>query len=328
MPDTLVHLNAKPLTPEDLEAVIAIDGQASGSPRRGYFEKRLQAAIEHPRDYVFVGVFDDTTLAGFAFAKLDRGAFGKPQLTASLDAIGVDANHGLKGVGHRLLEEVDAILRHKGVQEISSQVDWDQWPLLSFFAHSGFKMAPRLVLKRTTQEMPHEIMDDPAESALELDYSSPEGDAGNALSRDFVPVRTMTEADLPKIISIDAENSGTERADYFTRKQNENLHQSGVRVSLVAERDGYPVGFIMARVDYGEFGRASTEAVMDTIGVDPGFRNQGIGRFLMAKLVANLKVLQVETVRTEVDWNDTALIHYFNSVGFCPAQRIVLSRTL
>ncbi|WP_169795986.1 GNAT family N-acetyltransferase [Ruegeria marisrubri] len=301
---------------------------ASGSPRRGYFEKRLQAAIDNPRDYVFVGVFDGEELAGFAFAKLDKGEFGKTGASASLDAIGVNPDHGLQGIGHRLLEEVEKVLRHKGVTEFDSQVDWDQWPLLSFFAHSGFKMAPRMVLTRTTREMPHELRDDPAANALELDYSSPDGDAGNALSHDFVPVRSMRESDLAKIISIDAESSGSERTDYFSRKQDEALNQSGVRVSLVAEQDGFPAGFIMARVDYGEFGRTSTEAVMDSIGVDTGFRGQGIGRFLMAKLMANLKALQVETVRTEVDWNDIPLIGYFSSVGFRPAQRISLSKPL
>ena len=174
--------------------------------------------------------------------------------------------------------------------------------------------------------MPHvleEIEDDD-----EIDFSSPEGDAENALSLDRIPVRTMEEGDLAKVIAIDAANSGTDRTGYFTRKQEENLKQSGVRVSLVAEQDGFPVGFIMARVDYGEFGRASAEAVMDSIGVDPGFQNDGIGYVLMAKLMVNLGILHVERVRTEVDWNDTALIGYLAAMGFSPAQRVALQKNL
>ena len=108
----------------------------------------------------------------------------------------------------------------------------------------------------------------------------------------------------------------------------ENLHQSGVQASLVAEQDGYPVGFIMARVDFGEFGRTSAEAVMDALGVDPGYVGQGIGKALMAKLMANLGALEVETVRTQTDWDDTGLIGYFSTTGFSPAQRIVLGKTL
>ncbi len=48
----------------------------------------------------------------------------------------------------------------------------------------------------------------------------------------------------------------------------------------------------------------------------------------MAKLMVNLNVLQTETVRTEVDWDDTALIDYFSAVGFKPAQRITLTKPI
>jgi ribosomal protein S18 acetylase RimI-like enzyme len=328
MTDTLMDTTIKPLSPKDLDAVIAIDAAASGSSRRGYFEKRLAAATENPRDYVFVGAFENGTLSGFAFAKLVKGAFGKSGASASLDALGVDAASGHKGQGHRLLDEVESVLRHKGVTTLNSQVNWHQWPVLSFLASSGFELAPRTVLTRPTSPMPHELKDDPEADIQELDYGSPDGDAKNALSRDYIPVRSMTEADLAKIISIDAASSGGSRVEYFTRMQDENLNQSGVRMSLVAEQDGFPVGFIMARVDFGEFGRASAEAVMDAIGVDPGFRKQGIGLALTAKLMANLNILQVATVRTEVDWNDTVLIDYFSAVGFAPAQRITLTKPL
>ena len=326
MPDTHTKSAAKPLCANDLNAVIAIDQAASGISRRGYFEKRLKAATENPRDYVFVGVFDSEDLAGFAFAQMNKGEFGKAGSSASLDAIGVRQGHGLKGVGQQLLGEVERILRHKGVAQVTSQLDWDQLNVLSFLAHEGFGLAPSVILIRDTSEM-RQVLEE-IEEDDEIDFSSPEGDAENALSRDRVPVRTMEEGDLTKIIAIDAANFGRERSTYFARKQEENLKQSGVRVSLVAEQDGFPVGFIMARVDYGEFGRASAEAVMDSIGVDPGFQHDGIGYALMAKLMTNLNILQVETVRTEVEWNDTALIGYLAAMGFTPAQRIALQKQL
>lgn len=328
MTDDRNDIVLKPLTPQDLEAVIALDAATGGASRRGYFEKRLAAAIERPKDYIFVGLFADGRLAGFALAMLVSGAFGKTGASAALDAIGVDPEHGLRGFGQKLLAEVETVLRHKGVTALTSQIDWSRQPMLRFMAHEGFALAPRLVLSRSTAEIALELQEEPESEIVELDYSSPDGDAANALSRDRVPVRTMAEGDLARIISIDAATTGTDRGDYYRRKQHENLHQSGVRVSLVAEQDGLPVGFIMARVDYGEFGRTSPEAVMDTIAVDPGYQGQGVGQALMAKLMANLGVLQVETVRTEVDWDDTGLIGYFSAVGFEPAQRIALRKAL
>ncbi len=87
MTDEQSEILLKPLQPQDLEAVIAIDRTSTGTSRRGYFEKRLAAAIERPQDYVFVGLFADSKLVGFAFAKLVTGAFGQSGATASLDSM-------------------------------------------------------------------------------------------------------------------------------------------------------------------------------------------------------------------------------------------------
>ena len=99
---------------------------------------------------------------------------------------------------------------------------------------------------------------------------------------------------------------------------------SGVRISLVAEQDGLVVGFVMARVDYGEFGCTETEAVMDTIGVDPAFAGRGVGRALLSQLLHNLNSLRVERVRTEVAWNAFEFNRFLAALGFRPSQRLVL----
>jgi ribosomal protein S18 acetylase RimI-like enzyme len=101
-----------------------------------------------------------------------------------------------------------------------------------------------------------------------------------------------------------------------------------VRVSLVAELDSVPVGFIMARVDLGEFGRVETTAVIDTIGVDPDYQKRGVGRALVSQLLANLSTLRVEKVRTEVDWQDRDLLAYLDRSGFRPSQRLCFDQSL
>ncbi len=319
----------KPLCADDLEPVIAIDKAIAGKSRRGFFEKRLAAALSEPKDYIYVGLHDGGKLVGYALAKLVVGEFGQPGARASFDAIGVDPNHQGTGAGHRLLEAVEAILTHKGVGELTSHVDWSESAMLGFFSHAGFDLAPRVVLTRDTSAMPQseEVEDDDIDYS-EIDHSAPEGDDPAALSHDKVLVRSMKEEDLAAIIRIDTKTTGNDRAAYYTRKQQEVLHQSGVRVSLIAELEGFVVGFIMARVDFGEFGRTSAEAVMDSLAVDPGYQGHGVGQALMTRLMANLAVLQVDNVRTEVDWNDMGLIAYLDSAGFVPAQTLVLSRKL
>jgi len=321
--------NIRPLTANDLDAVIAIDTATAGVSRRGYFEKRLKAATDRPRDFVYSGIEADGALVGFAFAKLVNGEFGKPGASAALDSLGVDPKHGHKGYGQALLQDVERVLGAKGVTRLSSQVDWANAGMVGFFSGAGFDLAPRVVLTRSTKLMAQELSSEREDQwDDEADFSSPEGDAADALSNDRVIVRSMGEADLRKIISIDTQNSGADRTDYLTRKMHDTLHESGVRVSLVAEMEQYPVGFIMARVDFGAFGHAGAEAEMDTLGVDPGYQGHGVGRALMAQLIANLATLQVDTIRTEIDWNDTALIAYLDHLGFAPAQRLVLEREL
>jgi GNAT superfamily N-acetyltransferase len=138
------------LRPADLEQVIAIDAHHFGEPRRGFFEKRLAQARRHPQDYVQVGIDRNGVLVGFAFACVLRGEFGREQTSATLDAIGVVVSHREQGVGRALMEGLVEILRREGVRSLQSQAGWTNDAVLRFFNESGFGLAPRLVLERTT----------------------------------------------------------------------------------------------------------------------------------------------------------------------------------
>ena len=157
------------------------------------------------------------------------------------------------------------------------------------------------------------------------DYGTPADDDFAALPHDRTPVRSMAEGDLDAIVAIDAKLTGRDRRAYYEAKLKEVMGETGVRVSLVAEADGRPVGYIMARVDYGEFGRAEPTAVIDTIGVAPGYGHSGIGSVLLSQLVTNLDALHVERLRTTVAWNNFALLGFLSRSGFAPAQHLVLS---
>ena len=138
----------------------------------------------------------------------------------------------------------------------------------------------------------------------------------------------MVRSDLDGILAIDRRITGRDRAAYFTRKFTEAMDESGVRVSLVAELDGRICGFIMARVEFGEFGSLEPEAVIDTIGVDASRSHKGVGSALMSQLMTNLQGLRVERVRTEVEWNHFGLLSFLDRMGFRPGRRLALRRTV
>lgn len=162
----------------------------------------------------------------------------------------------------------------------------------------------------------------------EPDYSDSQADDFEALSRDAIPLRSLQTADLAAVVRIDTRITGRDRSAYFRRKLHEAIEESGIRVSLAAEIDGHVVGFVMARVDYGEFGQTATTAVIDTIGVDPAFAGQRIGQALVSQLLANLASLRVETVRTVIAWDNFGLGGFLARCGFRPAQRLAFSRPL
>ena len=108
----------------------------------------------------------------------------------------------------------------------------------------------------------------------------------------------------------------------------EALDESAIRISIVAELDGAPVGFIMARLDFGEFGHVESEAAIDTMGVNPDFAHHHVGSALMSQLLANLGALRVEHVRTQIGWDQLGLLSFLDHCGFRPSQRIALVREL
>lgn len=318
----------RPLQPADLDRVIEIDSKYALRSRRGFFEKRLTAAIKDPDDFVYLGYQDDAGLEGFLLARLYEGEFGATQKTAALDAIGVDSTRSGQGVGRQLMASVETELRDLGVSELRSRVDWRNTSLISFLANCGFRLASCHILERSPDGPLETDIEEEEPESQELDFSGGKGDYYAHLSRDRVPCRTLEESDLKDLIRIDEAVHGTRREAYYTRKMEEVLDESGLRVSMVAEIDEQVVGFIMARVDFGEFGRTEPAAVLDTIGVLPDFGRQHVGTALLSQLLANLKTLRVDSVRTEVDWNRFGLLGFLDANGFAPSQELSFVRPI
>jgi len=152
-------------------------------------------------------------------------------------------------------------------------------------------------------------------------------DALDPLDLDVV-IRNLTAADLDAVIMLDAKNVGRRREEFFKLKLKQALSDTGITVSLAAEMKGSFVGFLLARVFYGEFGVTERVAVMDVIDVHPAFRGQHVATALLGQLRTNLEGLGIGVLRTEVGWENTELLGFFRREGFVMAQRVCLDMNL
>ncbi len=146
--------------------------------------------------------------------------------------------------------------------------------------------------------------------------------------RDDVTVRNLRPDDLEALIALDAKVVGRRRDEFLKLKLRQTFADSGIAVSLAAEVDGRLVGFLLARVYYGEFGVTERVAALDVLGVHPDFRGRHVGAALIDQLRTNLLGLGLRTLQTEVAWQDGELMAFFRREGFAPAQRLCLDLDL
>jgi ribosomal protein S18 acetylase RimI-like enzyme len=152
-------------------------------------------------------------------------------------------------------------------------------------------------------------------------------DSNDPLASDVV-VRNLRPSDLDAVILLDARNVGRRRDEFFKLKLKQALSDTGITVSLAAELKGAFVGFLLARVFYGEFGVTERVAVLDVIDVHPDFRGQHVAASLLDQLRTNLLGLDIRTLRTEVGWDSHDLLAFFAHEGFVMAQRLCLDLDL
>ncbi len=136
------------LKPEDLESVIEIDRRITGRSRRGFFEKRLQAAQSGAESFIVMATEDEGTLTGYAIARVQGGEFGDERPVAILDSVGVDPDRQHAGLGALLMDGIARAMKKLGVRELRTQVNWTDQALIRFFAANGFTVTSRIVLER------------------------------------------------------------------------------------------------------------------------------------------------------------------------------------
>lgn len=319
------------LTERDLDSVVALDQANIGRARHVYHHKRLKAALDQPALHVQFACEHGGKLVGFVMARQLFGQFGRAEPALRLEAMGVASGEQGQGIGSALMSKLEAEARRLGVAEIRTTGSWRDHRILQFFDRAGFELDKVLVVDcpvRGDRLAAHEGDKVLAPGHLtgfstsEIDYSPSKGNDFEALARDRVDLRTLKPEDTVHVKRIDESVTGRRREGYIEHVVQEALTDSAVRLSLVARVDGIAAGFIMARTDFGDFGRPEPVAVLDTIGVDPDYSHHGVGHALLSQLFINLAGLQVERVETMVSRENFGLLGFLYKLDFAPSQRL------
>jgi len=328
----LRRTEVRPLKGEDLDAVVAIDAASEGRTRRAYFERRLDAALREPKLHAQFAAVDDKGLVGYVLARVLEGEFGRSTPGLRLEVIGVRADAKGRGVGASLFDALCDYGRRHGMADIRTQCPWNDHRMVRWIDAMGFTLAPNHVVDCAVAGGEYRpARDDPRaapDASHETDYGAAAANDFEHLARDTADVRGMEDRDLADIVRIDRRLTGRDRSDYMRHKLSEALHGSAIRVSLTARLDETIVGFVMARADLGDFGRTEPVAVIDTIGVDPGYAHHGVGHALLSQLFVNLGALRIERVETVVAPRDFGLLGFLYEIGFMPSQRLAFVRRL
>lgn len=335
MPLQAQAMKIRRLARDDLDEVVAIDAVNAGRARRGYFEKRLALALAEPEVHVQFAVETDGQLSGYVLARVLEGEFGRSAPSLRLEVIDVKSEVQHHGAGHRLHAAIEEAAAKRGIREIRTAAVWRDHGMLRFLDGIGYELAPNQVIERQVDAghfgaSGETGVDSPerAKPGDPNDWSAPAGNDFEHLARDNADVRTLSAADLDAIIRIDRRITGRDRTAYMKRLLQEALDESAIRVSLIARKDDVPAGYVMAKADFGDFGRTDPVAVIDTIGVEPEFAHRGVGSALLSQLLINLSALHVERLETVVAKEDFGLLGFFYAVGFGPGQRLAFVKRL
>ncbi len=140
-------------------------------------------------------------------------------------------------------------------------------------------------------------------------------------------IRPLRPADLDRVIAIDSDHVGEPRRRFFEKRLAHAKQHPEDFVHVGVVRNGALIGFAFARIMRGEFGRDQAIAILDAVGVMSGSREHGVGHVLMDSLVAVMRKKGVQSLQSQADWTQHALLRFFDASGFRLAPRLMLERS-
>jgi len=136
----------RPVTPDDLAAIIALDRDMTGIEKPDYWRGILDR-YSNSSDGCILVAYDGSRFAGFIVGEVRAWEFGSPPC-GWVFALGVPADLRVRGAGTALFEGLCDRFRAKGVKTIRTMLARDARLLMSFFRSQGMMGGPFIQLEK------------------------------------------------------------------------------------------------------------------------------------------------------------------------------------
>ena len=136
MPEPAIHV--RPLSEVDLGDIVRIAERTRGAYQPGLWEDRVTYYLRRDPEGSVVAEADGRVV-GFMLGDVRAGEFGLEEPSGWIEVIGVDPDHGGRGVGRALGEAMLAGYRTRGVSRVRTMVDRSMPEVERFFAALGFE---------------------------------------------------------------------------------------------------------------------------------------------------------------------------------------------
>ncbi len=139
-------------------------------------------------------------------------------------------------------------------------------------------------------------------------------------------IRTLKKEDASEIDRINEVITKNSAKDEFKRMV-EELEQNPGNKSYVAEYQGKVVGYMISYVLSAGFGIGKS-AWIATVGVEPKFMGQGIGKALAKEILEFYSKKDIKNIYTSVRWDSTDMLSFFKTLGFSRSHFINLRKQM
>jgi ribosomal protein S18 acetylase RimI-like enzyme len=140
----LPEVNVRPLTIQDLDAIVEIDRKVLGTSRPDYWKLKLELPnTKYPLSCLVAE--HRGSVIGFIVGEVSGWEFGVPDTIGWISTIGVDPAYQNRGVARALSQTFILNLKKIGVSVVYTLVNWNDWDLLKFFRAMGFTRGGEMI---------------------------------------------------------------------------------------------------------------------------------------------------------------------------------------